>query len=285
LQEIDQTIDNLLKNIVSRKVEKEEDDEKEMTPPVTYARQRRKGALPDPSVKQQVRIDEPVKVLTEKLSSLGYKQDRNYMGFSPVKMPHVGWKAHLGASPNDMIGIVDVSSRLLQKLELPHKFDISNDNLPEGEKVTIEKFLTIYPPAEETAWATLLDHLEDALGGFGRVVVAGHIPVGKTGKVAMRHGQLTNLTVDVIPDLDVKPDGKLGDYDKYKGTDIDGDGLPLLSHDKTLFFSKTQTAPSGLNPNHVYMAIRYGDKIIPDKREEANPAKAPLPKGVREYED
>ncbi len=167
---------------------------------------------------------------------------------------------------------------MLRSWNISHKFDSSNTQDP------IDKFLTVYPPEDEEDWELIVKMLEGAVGSFATVDVAGDMPVGETGKVNMRHGQNTTLTLDMLKGLDVKEGGSLGSYKQYVGSAVHGGSLPLLINGQTMFFSKTMDAPALLNPQYIYMAILVGDRIVPDKREEPNPAKVPLPPGIKAFE-
>ncbi|NOU86321.1 hypothetical protein GC102_11120 [Paenibacillus sp. LMG 31460] len=48
----------------------------------------------------------------------------------------------------------------------------------------------LYPPGAEDEWELLVNMLEEAVGSYATVDVSGDMPVGKTGKVNMCHGQL-----------------------------------------------------------------------------------------------
>jgi len=206
-----------------------------------------------------------------------YHVDRNYRSWmNGAQTAHVGWKAHIGANPDDMIDMATQLGARLRALNVPHKFDVSSgDN-------TISKFLTIYPPLEETTWAQVIANVEPLMNNYGDVDIESDMQVGNTGRVRMRHGQNTNLSVESAGDL-IQPDGTLGAYTKYSGDAI-GVDLPLLSAGGTLFFSKTEAAPEALNPGHIFMAVQHNGQIMPDRREIPNPLNEPMPEGVQEYQ-
>ncbi len=211
--------------------------------------------------------------LKETLVELGYEEDRNYMSFHAEDTAHVGWKAHVGATPEEGVAIIEKAGSVLRRLEVGHKFDM---NFTKG---SIQKFLTIYPPENENLWVTILQNLNVSLADMTFVKVEGELQMGR---VSMRHGQNTPLTMDMVGDLSLKQEGTLGKFPRFTGKSV-GTDLPLLYAGKKFFFSKTQDEPTELSPKAIYMAIRYNDMVIPDKREEPNPAKAPLPPGVEDY--
>ncbi|MCY9691547.1 hypothetical protein [Paenibacillus alginolyticus] len=218
-------------------------------------------------------------MLNAYLRGQGYKLDRNYLSWAMGEMAHVSWKAHVGSSDaTQRLAIAQAVSPMLRSWNISHKFDSSNTQDP------IDKFLTVYPPEDEEDWELIVKMLEGAVGSFATVDVAGDMPVGETGKVNMRHGQNTTLTLDMLKGLDVKEGGSLGSYKQYVGSAVHGGSLPLLINGQTMFFSKTMDAPALLNPQYIYMAILVGDRIVPDKREEPNPAKVPLPPGIKAFE-
>lgn len=213
----------------------------------------------------------------------GYKEDRNYMSWGAGALPHVGWKAHVGAAAGDRVGMTQAAGAVLRKFGVFHKFDIS------GAGGTIEKFITIYPPEDEESWAVLIETLEPVLAEFGRVAVTHDMAVGETGQVHMRHGQNTPLTQGILDEsgITLEESGAIGDFPRYTGEAIAFMDLPLLSiKGGPFFFNKSgETPPETLTPETVYMAILFNGKIVPDRREEPNPANAPLPTGVSEFEE
>ncbi|MCY9659243.1 hypothetical protein P5G65_21180 [Paenibacillus chondroitinus] len=239
-----------------------------------------------PLTRQQEIVEEKKEMkasetMDEYLKKSGYKQDRNYMSWGNGTIAHVSWKAHVGSGDaSQRLDIAQMVSPLLKSWEVYHKFDITPTPKP------IDKFLTVYPPDADEEWENIVNMLESALGGFATVDVTGDMPVGETGKVNMRHGQNTPLTPSMLRGVDVASDGKVGDFTKMVGTAVQGDGLPLWELGGKLFFNKIETAepPSKLNPNTIYMAILVDGRIVPDKREEPNPANVPLPKGVKKFE-
>lgn len=227
----------------------------------------------------------PPETLQDKLTKLGYKKERDYMSYLVNKTPHVGWKAHVGAKPEDMSAMIDAVSGILIGFKVDHKFDIRNDD--PTKRGTVDKFLTIYPLEDEatTPWSEIFAQIEPRLAAFGNVEVQGDLPVGKTGQIGMRHGQLTPLMLkDALP-LGIEETGKLGNYPLYTGQVV-GSELPLMSAKGIMFFGMEKgKAPTNLSRDgDIYMAILYNGKIIPDMREEPNPAGAPLPKGVKQFD-
>lgn len=217
--------------------------------------------------------------LKDYLQGQGYKLDRNYLSWGMREMAHVSWKAHVGSSDaTQRLAIAQAVSPLLMSWEVSHKFDFTNTQKP------IDKFLTVYPPDAEEDWELLVSILETAVGSYATVDVSGDMPVGETGKVNMRHGQNTPLTLDMLTGLDVREEGSIGPYKQYVGSAVQGSGLPLLINDQTMFFNKTMEAPDQLSPQFVYMAILVDGRIVPDKREEPNPANVSLPPGIKKFE-
>jgi len=219
--------------------------------------------------------------LREYLEGNNYSGDgRNYLSWGVGEIKHVSWKAHVGsADAAERLAMAKAVSSRLINWDVYHKFDISENEGPIG------KFLTVYPPKEEGDWVHIVGMLENAVSGFAPVEVEGDMPVGETGQVHMRHGQNTPLTLDMIKGVKgVERSGQLGEYPQFVGDAVQGEGLPLLLAGGKLFFSKTMEAPPELNIKHIYMAILVGGRIVPDKREEPNPANVPLPTGVKAFE-
>lgn len=209
----------------------------------------------------------------------GYKLDRNYLSWGTGELAHVSWKAHVGSGDAaQRLAIAHAVSPILTSWKIFHKFDYSDTEGP------IDKFLTVYPPEDEEDWELIVNMLDTAVGSFATVKVSGDMPVGETGKVHMRHGQNTPLTPGMLTGLDVREAGTIGSYKQFVGSAVQSDGLPLLMHGQTMFFSKTGEAPVGLSPLYVYMAILVDGRIVPDKREEPNPANVPLPPGIKKFE-
>ncbi|MDU0201140.1 hypothetical protein ACYEXS_06945 [Paenibacillus sp. MAH-36] len=241
-----------------------------------------------PLTRQQEIVEEKKEIkasetMDDYLEKSGYEQDRNYMSWGNGTIAHVSWKAHVGSGDaSQRLAIAQMVSPLLKSWKAYHKFDITQTSKP------IDKFLTVYPPKDEEEWEIIVNMLESALGGFATVDVTGDMPVGETGKVNMRHGQNTPLTSSMTEGIDVIPDGKVGEFTKLVGPAVQSGGLPLWEFGGKLFFSKVETMepPSRdkLNPNTIYMAILVDGRIVPDKREEPNPANVPLPKGVKKFE-
>jgi hypothetical protein len=237
--------------------------------------------LRDQEIVEEKKERKPSLTMSDYLQSMGYKQDRNYLSWGLGEIAHVSWKAHVGSSDaNQRLAISQAVSPLLMSLKVFHKFDISPTQKP------IDKFLTVYPPEAEEEWEDIVSMLESALSGFATVDVIGDMPVGGTGKVNMRHGQNTPLTPSMLEGIEVYSDGKVGDFTKLVGTAVQGSGLPLWEFGGKLFFSKTIEPPSKeeLNPQSIYMAILVDGRIVPDKREEPNPANVPLPPGITKFE-
>lgn len=235
--------------------------------------------VPKDEEKEEKKEMKAAVTLKEYLLGQGYKLDRNYLSWGKGDTAHVSWKAHVGSgNAAERLAIAQTVSPMLMGQKVSHKFDFTVTRDP------IDKFLTVYPPQAEEDWELLVTMLEAAVGSFATVEVSGDMPVGETGKVHMRHGQNTPLTIGMLTGLDVKEEGKVGPFPQYVGSVVQGGGLPLLVHGRTMFFSKTPDAPAELNSDYVYMAILVDGRIVPDKREEPNPANVPLPPGVKKFE-
>lgn len=229
--------------------------------------------------KEEIREKKATFTMNDYLKERGYKADRNYWSWGAGGLAHVSWKAHVGSGDaTQRLAIAQTISPLLMDCGISHKFDNKETEGP------LDKFLTVYPPKDEAEWQMLVSDLEAAVGGFVTVDVSGDMPVGETGKVHMRHGQNTPLSVGMLIGLDVREEGKVGPFTRYVGDPVHGDGLPLLVAGETMFFSKTMEAPAKLSPEHIYMAILVDGRIVPDRREEPNPANVPLPTGVKRFE-
>jgi hypothetical protein len=217
--------------------------------------------------------------LQDYLQGRGYRIDRNYLSWGKGDTAHVSWKAHVGSGDaTERLAIAQALGPTLMDNKVSHKFDITATRDP------IDKFLTVYPPEAEEDWEFLVSMLEAAVGSFATVDVTGDMPVGETGKVHMRHGQNTPLKPDMLTGVDVQEGGRIGPFKQFVGNAVQGGGLPLLISGRTMFFSKTMDAPAQLSPQYIYMAILVDGRIVPDKREEPNPANVPLPPGVKKFE-
>lgn len=223
-----------------------------------------------------------------------YKRDRNYMVWKggPTSLPHVGWKAHVPATAETAREIASMASKFLREKEVGHKFDI-DDDVFQGS----QKFITVYAD-DDDKFQEIIPKLEQMLSFAGikrQIPIEGDMAVGKKGFVGMRHGQNTPLMWDEIKQssITIKLAGKLEKnkhtYRKWTGENItyNGKWSQLWSDNNgagPFFFTDNNGPPNALNPSTVAMAILYNGKIVPDLRNEPNPANAPLPSGVKEWE-
>lgn len=267
-------ITSLIQNSAQPELHRDEDKPEQLKTSPTQTKEHQTDSSVTQKMNNVIQMDNDALI---QLLGDAYHVDRNYRSWmNGAQTAHVGWKAHIGANPIDMIDMATQLGARLRALDVPHKFDISSDDN------AISKFLTIYPPPEETTWANVIANVEPLLNNYGDVDIESDMQVGNTGRVRMRHGQNTNLSVANAGDL-IQPDGTLGAYTQYSGDAI-GVDLPLLSAGGTLFFSKTEAAPEALNPGHIFMAVRHNDQIMPDRREIPNPLNEPMPEGVQEYQ-
>jgi hypothetical protein len=82
----------------------------------------------------------------------------------------------------------------------------------------------------------------------------------------------------------IEQHGQLGGFQQYVGDAVQEEGLPLLLGKGLFFFNKTMEAPAQLTTDGIYMAILVDGRIVPDKREEPNPANVPMPPGIKKFE-
>jgi hypothetical protein len=245
-------------------------------------------------------LDQHKFVIQNYLRSNNYEASSNAGFWHPrdpalaYRLSHVGWKAHLGATFTTWRQVLDRALPVLMRHGVNHKVD-TDPKVFEGTN----KFVTIYPPSPkrggDRAWAPLIKDLEDAVGG--NVVVVGEIPVGQTGVVGMRYGQLTPLTEAMLADMGLKLEGSGMPYshrhpefvtlypkrvaaarEGVTPPPIDNSVLPgselCLTKKKVLFFSVRA------DERKYGAAILYQGSIRPDLRAEANPFDAPYPPGV-----
>lgn len=204
-------------------------------------------------------------------------------------LPHVEWKAHLGAQLGTAFTVLYAALPVLKGLGVQHKVD-TNPAVFEGTN----KFLTIYPPRDPGQWPDLIKRL-DAVPGTVQVV--GELPVGPTGAVGMRHGQISALSEQVLAEhqLSLKPEGtKIRGHDCWTIVDdktktplklvptswAAGRQTFLTLHEGTVFVGKL-TTPATIN---VAPAILHEGVVKPDPRSEPNPFNVALPKGVTEFQ-
>lgn len=243
--------------------------------------------LPMEELIEEVPVSEKDELIRH-LKGLGYEEDRNYYYFNDGNdSTHVSWKLHVNASEGERFEIIKRLA-FLRKDGISHKFDVSD------KAGQIDKFLTVYQPsdASEEFWSSIVEQITDRLGGLANTAVSGDMEVASTkpgisgtGKAFMRHGQNTTLSPEMAKDFVCDSKEKWMGYAVYKPL-RDGvipEGSQLLCAGNKLFFNKKPGTPIPvLSPVHIYMAILFGGKIVPDKREEPNPANAPLPKGLRQ---
>ncbi|MDN5798054.1 MAG: hypothetical protein L0H79_20235 [Intrasporangium sp.] len=201
-------------------------------------------------------------------------------------LPHVAWKAHLGASRQTAFQVLAAALPVLKALGVQHKVDTDPDVFTKTNK-----FVTIYPPRDEALWPKLIAVLDVVPG---TVQVAGELPVGRSGAVGMRHGQITGLDQAVLAQykLSLVLEGKkvagysccsiIDDRSKKPLTLVPAPwdaSLPtfLTLHSRVVHVVQHVKA-SG--KDKVAPAILHEGVIRPDPRQEPNPFKVDLPEGV-----
>ncbi|AKD53751.1 class III lanthionine synthetase LanKC N-terminal domain-containing protein [Spirosoma radiotolerans] len=249
----------------------------------------------DDDKKEQKRFSEPKSIsidpeeyksaLKHFLSDREYKDTGQYWVKNNNSFdPHVGWKAHIGATLESAFTVLEKVLPILDR----HKFNHKVDTEP-GVFGETNKFITIYPSENEEDWGPLIDDLEKAVG-HGIVSIPGEWGVGSLGHIGMRHGQLTALTTKILETNGIKftkvrvnEKGnviyQLSNPSQYDGRV--GDGIMITKNDKpgsAMFVTDTKH-------DKFCPAMLHEGKIYPDPRMEANPFGFALPRGVKSFLD
>jgi len=126
---------------------------------------------------------------------IGFRRSGDFM-ISPnygYELPGVGWKAHIGATPQTVREVFRTASLLLRRWGpkdaktrgVQHKVDLNPATVASGGN---KKFITIYTPRDAAEWGDLVRALEQELGPLLEVDVPGEQAVGETEKIGMRFG-------------------------------------------------------------------------------------------------
>lgn len=212
--------------------------------------------------------------LDEYLDEKGYSKGKKFRSWDGKKHPKTGWKFHVSAKLEDALDVAMEISPLLKMYETTHKFDVSETWAKEQKKgdTQVGKYITIYP-ADDEHTAQLADLLNRKLKklGLAGIKVPGEYKVGDTSMLYMRHGQLSAVTFKEYAKKEVTvKDGPVKATDLTIDVEMDGYDS-LYCHEGVLYFMKGK-APAP--------AMDLGTKLKADPRQGANPAGAPLPKGL-----
>ncbi len=206
----------------------------------------------------------------------GQYHTKNYGDYNP----HVGWKAHIGATLESSFTILDKVLPIVDKYKFSHKVD----SKPEVFNKT-NKFITIYPPENEELWAPLIEEIEAVLG-HDAILVPGELAVGQYGHVGMRHGQLTALTIG-------KLDAQEIEFHKVR-TEENGNVIYQLDNPaqydprikdgimttETADLTSAMYVRDAAQKGKFCPAMIYKGKVYPDPRATPNPFGFALPKGI-----
>lgn len=220
--------------------------------------------------------------LIDELIDQGYKGPMNgqYMSYTGANASakDVDWKAHIGTTNDDKRKVFAAVSPILKEFDMSHKFDV---NIAKE----LHKFVTIYPPKNESDWAAVISMLEQSLAGIATIIEPSTEPVG-AGLVSMRHGQINALTHDTIAKAGIEitsgkkeiVDGGSIAYFNINRKDVwEGQKGELCYVDfMRAFFFK---ADKGFQA-----AIIWEGKLRADPRKEWNPFEIQLPEGVETTE-
>lgn len=227
--------------------------------------------------------------LVRTLKALNYKPEPGRDNFwypadgdFSYALPHVSWKAHLMAGGiSQAIDVVRCAAPVLKQWGVQHKVDTNEQMF-----TTTGKLVTIYPPKQESDWPGLIEGLELAVGGQLQLP-PGELPVGRAGRVGMRHGQITGLTSELLEEM--AGSGFTWGGDKVNGHKVARLDPPGAKVVRTRFPSKLVMSPGGVlcfyypATQTIHPAIFLDGGIRPDPRAEANPYDAPLPLGVTQH--
>jgi len=238
-----------------------------------------------PSVLQLKEMEE----LIQYLSGQDYARERNYMTWKqgPRLLPHVGWKAHIAGTADTSLKIIETVCPFLINNGMGHKVDINDEVF-----TTSRKFITIYA-ANDDVFQEIIPTLEKLLSSVGStrdIAIEGDMSVGAQGLVWMRHGQNTPLTRKILVDkgIGLNECKSRKTCTQWTGIDVTYSEewrylWSAAGDDGPFFFTREDNLPPDLNPKTVAMAILYNGKILPDLRDDPNPANAQLPSGVQQW--
>jgi hypothetical protein len=220
--------------------------------------------------------------LQKELGGEGYHIDRQYMVFSGTNSSGeaVGWKAHIGVAATAKREVIAKAMPVLRdKYNIGHKFDA---NIAD----TLDKFVTIYPPADEKTWSPLVKDLEAALSGVPVLIEHSTMAMGG-GTVAMRHGQIEALVPEAVKRAGIEfapiapPDG-FEAWNQYKPefyavnpeqiTKEPDEQLAFIAGMGAMFLLKKTGRPVA--------AVIWKGKIRGDPRRDPNPFNIALPTGL-----
>lgn len=221
--------------------------------------------------------------LQNKLQEKGYKGPVNgqYMSWTGENKndADVDWKAHIGAVKKDKETVIDRVSPILIGYKMSHKFDVNDvDNL--------DKLVTIYPPRDQNDWAIILKTLDSVLSGVATIHEKTSKPVLSSGKIGMRHGQITALTKEKMQEAGIELVEKnayngfitysIKNQDKVSGN-WHGKDITWVARMGAFFFLIPGERPQA--------AVIWNGLLQSDPRNEWNPFGIELPQGVETQED
>lgn len=192
----------------------------------------------------------------------------------------VDWKAHVGLQDaKDRAKVLGEAGPVLRALGLNHKFDIRDAE--DGQQ--LPKYITIYPPAEESDWAEIIASVESAISAptyFDENAEKGVMG----GKVAMRHGQIGAVLPQHIIEAGIElTKGNTANYiTSY--TINNADKVWDSAYQNKLIFHAGAGACFFLM-DKPFPAIIWEGILRPDRREHWNPFEAELPEGVKTTEE
>lgn len=232
------------------------------------------------------RVDESLRKILEEGGDYALKDPfMTYTKATNTNDKDVDWKAHVGVKKSqDRAQVIKEVAPILKSAGISHKFDIKNAEVDDA----VLKFLTIYPPADETSWAPLIANIEKSISVitlFDENTEKGVMG----GKVAMRHGQINALTAKKINEagIEITSTKKEGLIQWYTVNDPAKVSDPSLQK-KFLYHSGQGTfffMVPGETGEKPYPAIIFDGILRPDPRKEWNPFGATLPTGVKTTEE
>lgn len=255
----------------------------------TSAKVQRLAALQRKSTQRLVPSSAPIqRVVDEELDATitavgGYKSGdpfRQYTEAENESGAAVDWKAHVGLQKaGDRAQAFAEAGPVLRKLGLNHKFDVRK---AEADAV-LQKFITIYPPKEQSDWAGIIAALDAAISvptSFDENTEKGVMG----GKVAMRHGQISAISPQTILQAGIPITKKQSTETMDTYSVDDAKQVVEASLKDKLVYHHQHMACFFLTPR-PYPAIIWEGVLRYDPRQEWNPFGAALPEGIGTVEE
>jgi len=212
----------------------------------------------------------------------GYSSDRNFMSYKGDRSSNaaVAWKAHVGVKLKDRMAVINAVSPILKSEGISHKWEVTtNSEQP--------KFLTIYPPDVEARWSGILAEVEAVIGDVATVSENSCESVMESGRIQMRHGQITALSVATIRGAGIELTAKEASDGYMQAEDIQY--YEIGSREKIkpgqagelAFVGRAGACLFIMSKGPPVTAILIDDILTSDPRTTWNPNEVALPDGVK----